>query len=392
MPDANILYCGDNLDVLRKIRDNSVDLIYLDPPFNTKKDYVVVVRDRERRRRAVEIAGFDDRWKWDGTCEDLRTEFRRADYKPELRRALDAFHLFLGDSGMMAYLVTLAVRLWELRRILKPTGTLYLHCDPHASHYLKILLDVIFGSERFLSEVIWKRTYAQNRVRKWGPIHDVILVYTKGRHYTWNPVFCPYDEKYLKGEYRHKTDDGRAYRITQLTHAGLVKTGSSSEPWRGFDPSTKGRHWAVPRRIGQHQILPHSLPVQEALDRLDEMGRIHWPSNGGWPSFKVYLDEMEGRPIQSIIVDIPPIVSTAKERTGYPTQKPIALLERIIKASSNQGDIVLDPFCGAGTTVAAAEKLGRRWIGIEKNPVAVDITEKRLAKEFPQAEYKTIRV
>jgi site-specific DNA-methyltransferase (adenine-specific) len=292
----------------------------------------------------------------------------------------------------MAYLVNMAPRLVELRRVLKPSGSLYLHCDPTMSHYLKVLLDATFGAEKFLSEVIWKRSGAHSGSKRWNPVHDVILFYSKGARHTWNEVLQPLPQETIDEWYNNvEPGTGRRYNRQVLTGPG-IRTGQSGQPWRNIDPSAKGRHWAMPGFLAP---LVAGLSTQEALDKLDEAGRLHWPrKHGGVPMLKWYLDEAKGVPALDIITDIPRLSSTAAERLGYPTQKPLALLERIIRASSNPGDIVLDPFCGCGTTIDAAQSLRRQWIGIDITFIAVDLIEKRLLDRHPgiQGTYETFGI
>ena len=271
---------------------------------------------------------------------------------------------------MLAYLAMMAPRLVELRRALKPTGSLYLHCDPTASHYLKLLLDAVFGPERFRNEIVWKRTSAHSSAKRYGPVHDVILYYTVGDEYTWNPQHQDYDQTYIDAFYTHRDPDGRQWRRSDLTAAG-VRHGSSGKPWRGIDVAAKGNHWKF---------------TIETLDKLDAEGRIHWPKKiAGVPMYKRYLDEMKGVVLQDMWNDIKPMHNLDKDRLGYPTQKPIALLERVVLASSNPGDIVLDPFCGCGTTVEAAQKLGRTWIGIDITHLAISLIKVRLGDSFGDA-------
>jgi len=269
----------------------------------------------------------------------------------------------------------MTVRLVELRRVLKPTGCLYLHCDPTASHYLKVILDAIFGAQNFRNEVVWKRSHAHSSAHRFGPNHDVILFYGKTGNVTWNPVYQAYDPEYIDKHYRHVDEKGRRYKHENPTGAG-IRRGATGEPWRGIDPTPKGRHWM-------------RTPVE--LDELDAKGLIYWPDKpGAWPYFKVYLDERPGISAQEVWTDIDPINMMAAERLGYPTQKPLALLERIVAASSNPGDWVLDPFCGCGTTVAAAQKLGRRWIGIDVTHLSITLQKYRLQEMFPEAEFRVI--
>ena len=287
----------------------------------------------------------------------------------------------------------MAVRLLELHRVLKPTGSLYLHCDPTASHYLKILLDAVFGPTNFANEIAWQRTSSHNSAKRWGPVHDTLLYYSKTEEMTWNDVFQSYDEIYLDRFYRFEDSKGR-FRIGDLTGAG-VRSGDSGKAWRNVDPTDVGRHWAVPTavisRLGLNGTFD-SLSVQGKLDRLDALGLIYWPPKGRVPQFKRYLELDRGVRIQDMVTDIAPISSQAQERLGYPTQKPIALLERILKASSNEGDVVLDPFCGCGTTVHAAQKLGRRWVGIDITHLAIGLVKRRLIDAFPQAQFDVLGV
>lgn len=288
-----------------------------------------------------------------------------------------AFRTLLGGSDMLAYLAMMAPRLVELRRVLKETGSIYLHCDPTASHYLKLLMDSVFGPVGFTSEIIWKRTSAHSSAKRWGPIHDTIVFYTKGDTYVWNKLFTPYDAEYLDTFLDQTDDDGRRWKRSDLTGAG-VRHGETGLTWRGLDVTAKGRHWAYP---------------PSALDQLDQEGRIHWPKkDGGMPRLKQYPEDMAGLPLQDVITDIKPMHNLAQERLGYPTQKPEALLERILRASSNEGDVVLDPFCGCGTTVQVAQKLNRRWIGIDITHLAIGLIKTRLDDAFGPEVRKTYEV
>ena len=369
---TNLLYFGDNLTWLRehgKFPDESVDLVYLDPPFNSNRNYNVLFKESDVRESEAQIHAFEDTWSWDreGRVDEVFNDFwMTAPENP--KKILKALVESLGRNDVTAYLTMMAPRLVELHRILKPTGSLYLHCDPTASHYLKILLDAVFGPTRFLSEVIWKRTSAHSSARRYGPVHDVVVVFSKSSSYTWNPAFQRYDQFYLDQFYTHQDPDGRRWRRSDLTGAG-TRNGETGQPWRGIDVTSKGRHWAY---------------VPSDLDVLDAAGKVHWPTKlGGMPMLKRYLDEQPGVPLQDVWTDIPPIHNLAEERLGYPTQKPLTLLERIISASSNPGDIVLDPFCGCGTAVHAAQKLDRRWIGIDITPLATNLIKTRLEDAFP---------
>ena len=228
----NTLYYGDNLEILRKyIPDESVDLIYLDPPFNSKKAYNIIFKDKSGRYPPSQIKAFDDTWHWSEETEQVMWELHQSQYPPELVRMLDSMRNFLGTSDMMAYLVMMAIRLWELHRVLKPTGSIYLHCDPTASHYLKILMDQIFGVKNFRNEIIWKRTFAHNDPKRFGNNYDVLLFYTKSDKYTFNRVYVPYSKDYVERFFRYE-ENGRRYRLITLTGAGVTK-GESGKPWRG---------------------------------------------------------------------------------------------------------------------------------------------------------------
>ncbi len=362
----NQLYYGDNLDVLRRyVKDETVDLIYLDPPFNSRQDYNVLFKEKDGTKAASQITAFEDTWEWNEESRRAYDELvERGDRVSEVMRA---FHTFLLNSDMMAYLAMMAPRLIELKRALKPTGSIYLHCDPTASHYLKMLMDAVFGATNYLSEVIWKRTGTHSSANRWGPVHDVILCFAKERGcQTWNRPFAPHDEQHLRQHYRHKDQHGREYEHGELTGPG-TRNGRSGLPWRGYDVTSIGRHWTT---------------TVDGLEKLAAEGRIYLPSDGSWPRLIRYKDESKGRAVGDVWSDIPPINMQAKERLGYPTQKPEDLLERIINASSNEGDVVLDPFCGCGTAVAAAQKLNRRWIGIDVTHLAIGLIKTRLQDAF----------
>lgn len=378
---GNTLYYGDNLEILRRyIPDESVDLVYLDPPFNSNQNYNVLFKEKNGAQAASQIQAFEDFWTWSADDEELYADLVTKGDK--VADCLKAFRTFLGPCDMLAYLVMMAPRLVELRRAMKPTASIYLHCDPAASHYLKMLLDAVFGPGFFMSEVIWKRTSAHSGSKRWGPVHDVILFYSKSNSFLWNSVFQEYSSDYLESFYKYSDDKGR-FRLGDLTGAG-TRTGDSGKPWRGVDPTDVGRHWGVPNKVIEELIgqAGLKLTVQEKLDFLDSKGLIYWPPRGKVPAFKRYLDKNKGVQIVDVITDINPIGSQAAERLGYPTQKPEALLERIIKASSNEGDLVLDPFCGCGTTISAAQRLGRKWIGIDITPLAVTLIKNRLRDTY----------
>lgn len=380
------LYYGDNLAMLEYVRDESVDLIYLDPPFNSKATYNVLFKTPTGDAAEAQAEAFLDTWTWgpsaDAAYEEVMNSGRAAS------RVLSALFSAFGKNDMMAYLAMMTVRLEEMHRKLKPTGSLYLHCDPTASHYLKIILDGIFGAESFKNEIIWKRTGSHGGAKRWGDIHDSILFYAMSENSTWNRVLQAHDETYLDVKYRFTDDRGR-YRLVVLTGPGTTG-GASGKPWRGYNPTVAGRHWAVPKRaieVLREEGVKIPDDLHEQLELLYQHGFIRFPQkkNGalGVPEFKLYLPK--GQPIQDMILDIPPINSQAKERLGYPTQKPLALLKRLIEASSNEGDVVLDPFCGCGTAVEAAQSLRRKWIGIDITHYAVSLIEARMKRAFPEA-------
>ena len=381
----NTLYYGDNLEILRKLVADKVevDLCYIDPPFNSDKNYNQIYTTAKRTGQA-QAQAFVDTWTWDTSAQMgyeaiITNEGGRFTFGTiELFRGL--WNILRDDRNTLAYLVSITLRLVEIHRLLKATGSFYLHCDPTASHYLKLILDSIFESKRFLSEIIWKRTSGHNSAMRWGPVHDTLLFYSKGPDYTWNKVFQPYGEEYLTRFYRHSDADG-TYRLGDLTGAG-TRTGDSGKPWRGVDPSESGRHWAVPSIPGFSKSDISALSVQERLEVLETMSLIYWPPKGTIPQFKRYLDADKGTAAQDVITDIDPLSPHAKERMKYPTQKPEELLERIIKASTNEGDLVLDAYCGCGTTVAVAERLRRRWIGVDITFQAIAVILKRMEDTF----------
>ena len=355
---SNSLYYGDNLDILRlHIPDESVDLVYLDPPFNSNQTYNILFQEKDGTQSASQIKAFGDTWRWDEASACSYEETVEAG--GQVAEAMQAFRKLLGTNDMLAYMSMMAPRLVELRRVMKPTSSLYLHCDSTASHYLKLLLDSIFGPVHFRNEVIWKRTSAHNDPKRYGRNTDTIFYFNKDEQWTWNKQFTKHDEDYL-ARFRHTDEDGRSWTDDNLTAKGLSGGGYEYE-YKGVKSL-----WRCP---------------EETMERLDREGRLHFTNRGGI-RIKRYLDENKGVPLQALWGDIPPINSQSKERLGYPTQKPVALLERIIQASSNEGDIILDPFCGCGTTIAAAQKLDRRWIGIDITQLAISLIRYRLGDAF----------
>jgi DNA modification methylase len=397
----NQLYYGDNLDVLRRhIEAESVDLVYLDPPFNSNASYNVLFAERDGTQAASQIKAFEDTWKWDEEAARAFEEVVEAGGRTS--QVMQAFRTFLGESDMMAYLAMMAPRLVELRRVLKPTGAIYLHCDPTASHYLKILLDAVFTPQNFRAEVIWQRSSAHNDtaqgLKQPGRIHDVVLFYTKGNVWTWNPQFTEYSEEYVAQRFSN-TDRRGPYKDADLS--ARKPGGNTSYDWRVNRP-TGGRwtsdlaeEWREPKAGWEYKAVgpPHGRYWAYSRDNMRhfaEADRLHYFATGT-PRLKQYAEDMRGIGLQDMWTDIPPINAKAAERLGYPTQKPEALLERIINASSNEGDTVLDPFCGCGTTIAAAQKLNRRWIGVDITHLAITLIRGRLTDTFQgAAKYEVI--
>ena len=386
---VNELWYGDNLTIMQNMGMHKVDLIYLDPPFNSKQNYNLLYKTMTGKPVPEQVEAFCDTWEMDAQKEAIARSM------PVLMREhgvddyyVDFWRLWMQalrntQPHLLAYLIFMVQRMLHMKSILRPTGSIYLHCDPTASHYIKVMMDGIFGHNNFRNEIVWKRTGSHGGSKRWGPVHDTILFYTASDHYTWNRVFQDYDPKYLADFYRYTDARGR-YRLVTLTGAG-VRTGDSGKPWRGVDPTNVGRHWAVPKSALE-AAYPNDdldgLSTQEKLDLLDKTGLIYWPTRGTVPQQKRYSDENPGVGIQDIITDIGPISSQSKERMGYPTQKPIALLERIIQASSNKGDIVFDPFCGCGTTIYAAEKLERKWVGCDIAILSIKLVREVLTERY----------
>ena len=402
----NVLYFGDNLDVLRRyLGDESVDLVYLDPPFNSNASYNVLFKEHDGAEAASQIQAFEDTWRWDENAARAYQETVEAGGK--LSQALQAFRNLVGESDMLAYLSMMAPRLQELRRVLKPTGSIYLHCDPTASHYLKLLMDAVFGPDRFGTEIVWKRSSAHSDTKQGrklhGHIHDIILFYTRNGEWIWNPQYTPYDPEYVDSFYRHVEDTtGRRYRLGDLTAAR--PGGDTSYEWRVKRRDKKGACWEAdlkdeylsPKQGWEYRGLRPYKGRFWAYSRANmreyaAQGRLYY-SKTGIPSYVRYLDEMPGVALQDIWSDIPPIGPGAAERLGYPTQKPVALLERIVASSTGEGDVVLDPFCGCGTTIDAAQKLGRRWIGIDITHLAINLIRHRLQDTYGEEINKTYEV
>jgi site-specific DNA-methyltransferase (adenine-specific) len=358
------LYYGDNLDILQRyLKDETVDLVYLDPPFNSAQNYNAFFHEKDGTDAASQIRAFEDTWHWD--IETKKAYDAVTESPGKVSDVMQAFYTFLGGNDMMAYLTMMSSRLVELRRVLKPTGSLYLHCDPTASHYLKLLCDAILGKDNFRNEIVWKRANAHNDPKRYGRISDTILYYSKSENPIWNAQHTAYREEYYESHFK-KDESGRFFRTVPLD---APRHGAGSPgllyQWKGKTPAAS-RTWAVKR---------------EKMEEYDKKGLIRY-TRTGTPTLLQYADDMPGVPLQNIWTDIPPVNPQAAERLGYPTQKPVALLERIIQASSNPGDVVLDPFCGCGTTIDAAEKLGRDWIGIDVTQLAISLIKNRLQDTY----------
>jgi DNA modification methylase len=320
--DTRVVYCGDNLDQLAKLPDGCVDLIYVDPPFNSNRNYEVFWGETKEKR------SFEDR-----------------------------------HESTKAYIDYMRSRCEQMHRVLKATGSFYFHCDWHASHYVKVMLDQIFSEDYFQNEIVWRRTGAHNDSKRYGANHDSIFFYTKGRKWTWNIQYQPYTKEYVEQNYRYKDEKG-VFRVSDMT--ANKPGGDVSYEWTAPDGQKVkpyvGRYWAYSK---------------QKMAEMHAAGMIYYRTTG-MPMLKHYLDEMPGVPLQTFWEDVRPVISGSEERLGYPTQKPLALLERIIKASSNPNDIVLDAFCGCGTALVSAENLGRQWIGIDISPTACRVMAKRL--------------
>lgn len=375
----NHLYYGDNLAVLRdSIGTETVDLIYLDPPFNSNASYNVLFKGPQGNESAAQIEAFDDTWHWNDSAEAAFGDVMRSG-NGNAAEMLRAMRSFLGDNDMMAYLAMMAVRLLELHRVLKPTGSIYLHCDPTASHYLKILLDAVFGARSYKNEIIWKRTTTHSDSKTWSRVADTIYFYAKSpTEFVWNTPRDAHSDEYLAVKYRYDDKDGRGrYRLDNMTSPNPRP--NMMYEWKGHQSPPKGWRYSL-----------------ETMSRLDSEGRIWYPTDSAGnhdtskrPQLKRYLESMEGGVMGTVWTDIPPINSQAIERLGYPTQKPVALLERILSASSNPGDVILDPFCGCGTTIHAAQKQDRQWVGIDVTHLAIGLIEKRLRDAFEKVKFIT---
>jgi DNA modification methylase len=369
---VNKLYYGDNLEVLRKyIKDESIDLCYIDPPFNSKRNYNQIYNNLGKEDQA-QAQAFVDTWTWDNHANEALEEIQsnyQGKFTSQTIDLIDGLTKVLGKGSLLAYLVSMTLRIVEIHRVLKSTGSFYLHCDPTASHYLKIVLDAIFCSQGgdFKNEIVWKRSSAHNDTKQGnvvhlGRIHDVILFYTKSMNTLRNELYESHSQEYIEKFYKYRDPNGRLYTLDNITGPGGASKGNPQYEFLGIT-----RYWRYSKN---------------RMEELYQQGRIIQTKPGTVPRYKRYLDEMQGIPLQDLWNDISPISSQARERLGYPTQKPEALLERIIKASSNKGDVILDAYCGCGTTIAVAERLERNWIGIDITYQSISLMLKRLEDSF----------
>ncbi len=366
----NELYFGDNLDVLKRyVKTESVDLIYLDPPFNSNADYNILFKERDGGKATAQIKVFGDMWVWG--IESAAAFREVVDNGPrKVSDLMEAFREFLGGNNMLAYLSMMAPRLVELKRVLKPTGSIYLHCDPTASHFLKLLMDSVFDLQNFRSEIIWKRSTSHGNVsQNYGSLYDSILYYTLSTNFTWDQQYRPFTAEYIKEKFKKKDADGRRFQDVSLRNPGVrpnLHYSYTASNGVTYEPHPNG--WAC---------------EVERLQKYDRESRLYFPKKvTGTLRLKMYLDESPGVKLQNIWDDIPAINSRAAERLGYPTQKPLTLLKRIIETSSNPGDVVLDPFCGCGTSIDAAQRLGRRWVGIDITHLATSLIKTRLQDSY----------
>lgn len=408
----NKLFFGDNLDIMRELHNSHpegfIDLVYIDPPFNSKRNYNILFEDADLSDTKAQKEAFADTW---SNVSYVDTLNQLADLNKRLYDFLKALDTISNSKSSVSYLTTMAIRLVYIHKLLKDTGSFYLHCDPTMSHYLKVICDFIFGEKNFRNEIIWRRTGQHNKVLRYAPIHDVILFYTKAENYVWNFPKKPFMRGHIE-EYFIK--DGDVYKTNYygnvLTGSGK-RGGESGKPWKGFDPTAKGRHWAVPGALLKDidEDLS-SLTQHEKLNRLYELGYIKIKEGEAWPIYERYLTDGDGQSISDIWAyqpytngtvfnsnngideDVRWLSTKDMERMGYPTQKPQGLLERIINASSNEGDIVADFFCGCGTTIAVAEKLKRKWLGVDISHLAVKLIANRLINKYGSQVKETFEI
>lgn len=374
----NTLFYGDNLPILREhLPDESVDLVYLDPPFNSQRAYNVSLKDESGGEAHAQIAAFADTWNWDESASFTYQDLVE-NAPTNVARMISAMRDFIGPNALMAYLVMMTARLIELRRVLKPTGSLYLHCDPAASHYLKIVMDTIFGVQNFVNEIVWKRSDAHNDSKQgakhYGRIHDVLLFYAKSEQSRFKAIYRSLPQSTVDNWYKNiEPETGRRFNKADVTGPGGAAKGNPFYEWKGVS-----RYWRYSK---------------ENMEKLDSEGKLVY-SKSGMPYEKRYLDESKGVAVQDWWDDIQMLrgITDNGERLGYPTQKPLALLERIIEASSNEGDVILDPFCGCGTAVVAAQKLNRKWIGIDITHLSIALMKYRLLDSFEMKAGKDYQV
>ncbi len=365
---------------MRGMNSECVDLIYLDPPFNSKANYAAPI--------GSEAAGaaFKDTW----TLSDV--DIAWLDLIEAKEPALNRVIAAAMTKSDKAYLIYMSARLLEMRRILKPTGSIYLHCDPTMSHYLKLVMDAVFGKSNFRNEIIWKRTNAPTAsAYQIGRVHDTVLAYARNPETTVNAVFAPYSKDYIHKHFRK--NDSRGHFHTQPLTAQGTTNGYSGMPWRDIDPTERGLHWVCPTALPEGLECPDdwsAMTTQERLDWLHSQDMIYFPERGTMPRFKRYLSTTKGVRVADVMTDIPGVQGASRERTGYPTQKPLALLKRIILASSNEGEMVLDPFCGCATACIAAQDLNREWVGIDVSPKAAELVLSRLRNELGMFAHHTV--
>jgi DNA modification methylase len=356
------LAVGDCLEVLGRVGSGSVGLVYLDPPFNSGRTYDLVDAQRDQGASGGRTEAFGDQWKWTSETERELAALPALVPRP-LATLVESLVTALGRRNLAAYLVGMAPRLLELHRVLDEEGSLYLHCDSAASHYLRVVLDNIFGPAQFRNEIIWRRTHAHSSSRRFGPVHDVLLFYSKTQKYRWNRAYTEYPTRYLEQYYRQEDEHGAFQSITCTAPGDRIGTKAHYE-WRGKMPPP-GRHWAWKK---------------EQMEEFEREGRLLYSSTGT-PRLKRYADEAPGVQIQDVWTDINRLDAHSDERVGFETQKPLALLDRIIAASSDPGDTVLDPFVGSGTSLVAAERAGRSWIGIDASLLAGSLSLARVRQE-----------
>jgi site-specific DNA-methyltransferase (adenine-specific) len=363
--DTNALYYGDNLDVLRRhVPDESVDLVYLDPPFNSNRSYNVLFRESSGKGSDAQIEAFGDTWHWGHGAQAAYEEVLTGRHQ-QVARVLKAMLDGLGHNDVTAYLAMMSIRLIELHRVLKPSGSIFLHCDPTASHYLKVIMDSTFGPKNFKNEIVWKRSHPHGNItKKFGAIHDIVLFYARDASAAkWSQPIVPHDpsDPKVKTQYTRWDEERQDWwQPTSLLNPNPNRPNLTYE----FHGHTKVWRWTRDRML-----------------EAERKGDIYVPPDGGIPRFKRFLSDQRGLLLQDVWDDIEPV--SGEENLGYETQKPLELLLRIVQASSDKGDIVLDPFCGCGTAVHAAQLLGRRWVGIDITHLAIGLIRRRMKDAFP---------